>query len=188
MTTLEPTTLTDAALWALAVLSLQVAVIAAVLGIVRRTPLIGAVGVLPVAVALLGRAFGIDPAPVHPTVTACVAVLLAVLAVAAGNPITMLVLSLAEKQSVFGGSAPLPTAIGREEVLRGGAMIGYLERIALVGCVLLGRFEGVAVIIAIKGLGRFSELRTPVAQEKFIIGTLASLTWAGACAAAVLLL
>jgi hypothetical protein len=69
-------------------------------------------------------------------------------------------------------------------VLRGGATVGYLERVALIGSVLAGQAAAVAVIVAVKGLGRFSELESAEARERFIIGTLASLIWAGACAAA----
>lgn len=70
-------------------------------------------------------------------------------------------------------------------VLRGGTWIGVLERLAITGSVLCGYPEAVAVIIAIKGLGRYPELRdTPAAErprttERFIIGTLASYVWAG---------
>lgn len=70
-------------------------------------------------------------------------------------------------------------------VLRGGMWIGVLERAAITGAMLLGYPEAVAVVIAIKGLGRYPELRdTPTAvrpqtTERFIIGTLASYVWAG---------
>jgi hypothetical protein len=44
----------------------------------------------------------------------------------------------------------------------------------------------IAYIVAVKGLGRFAELKeTPVAAERFIIGTLASMLWAAGIAAAV---
>ncbi|PRY69755.1 hypothetical protein B0I08_102432 [Glaciihabitans tibetensis] len=75
---------------------------------------------------------------------------------------------------------------GGREVLRGGSTIGYLERIAVLGCLAVGRVEGIAVIVAIKGLGRFNELDSPEARERFIIGTLVSLIWA--CATGALLL
>ena len=68
------------------------------------------------------------------------------------------------------------------EVLRGGTTIGVLERVAIAGSIVAGFPEAVAVIIAIKGVGRFSELAAPEAKERFIIGTLASFVWAGACA------
>ncbi|MBD8061266.1 hypothetical protein [Oceanitalea stevensii] len=73
-------------------------------------------------------------------------------------------------------------------VLRGGTWIGMLERAAITGAVLAGFPEGVAVVLAVKGLGRYPELReshpdkVSPAAERFIIGTLISYTWAGACA------
>jgi hypothetical protein len=70
--------------------------------------------------------------------------------------------------------------------MRGGAAIGHLERAAIVGAALVGRFEIIAAVIAIKGLGRFTELDTAEARERFIVGTLTSSLWAG-CAAAVVL-
>lgn len=74
-------------------------------------------------------------------------------------------------------------------IARGGAWIGMLERLAITGTILVGVPEGVAVVLAIKGLGRYPELREPhpdrraPSAELFIIGTLVSYTWAGACAA-----
>lgn len=87
-----------------------------------------------------------------------------------------------------GGSAgdPADEADSGREVLRGGATIGYLERLAVLGCVVTGQLEGIALLVAIKGLGRFSELDSPEARERFIIGTLVSLIWA--CAVGALLL
>lgn len=76
---------------------------------------------------------------------------------------------------------------GQREILRGGEVIGYLERLAIIGCVLLGQFGGIAIVVAVKGLGRFNELVDEVARERFIIGTLASFIWAGAATAAILL-
>jgi hypothetical protein len=76
---------------------------------------------------------------------------------------------------------------GEREILRGGATIGYLERLAVIGAVAAGQPSAIAIIIAIKGLGRFSELDGSEARERFIIGTLTSLVWAGACTAAALL-
>lgn len=66
-------------------------------------------------------------------------------------------------------------------VLRGGTWIGLLERLCVTGSMLAGYPEGVAVVVAVKGLGRFSELREhPVASERFVVGTLASLAWSAA--------
>ena len=74
------------------------------------------------------------------------------------------------------------------EILRGGATIGYLERLAMIGALAVGQPSAVAIIIAVKGLGRFSELDGSEARERFIIGTLTSLVWAGACAVPALLM
>lgn len=70
------------------------------------------------------------------------------------------------------------------ELLKGGAWIGVLERCAAFGTLLAGWPEGLALIVAIKGLGRYSELRQVEsgAAERFIIGTFVSLLCACACA------
>lgn len=70
-------------------------------------------------------------------------------------------------------------------LLKGGRWIGVLERLAVTGAVMAGVPEAVAVVTAIKGLGRYPELRGghgeegSAAAERFIIGTLASFFWAG---------
>lgn len=64
-------------------------------------------------------------------------------------------------------------------VLRGGTWIGVLERLAVTGTLLTGYPGGVAIVVAVKGLGRYPELKEhPVASERFVVGTLASLGWA----------
>ncbi|GAA4711933.1 hypothetical protein [Promicromonospora umidemergens] len=63
-------------------------------------------------------------------------------------------------------------------ILRGGAWLGLLERLAITGALLAGYPYGIAVVVAIKGLGRYAELRDqPIASERFVVGTLASLIW-----------
>jgi hypothetical protein len=69
-------------------------------------------------------------------------------------------------------------------ILRGGAIIGVLERLAVCVAILAGQPVAIAYVVAIKGLGRFAELKeTPVAAERFIIGTLTSMLWAAGVAA-----
>jgi len=65
-----------------------------------------------------------------------------------------------------------------QEILRGGTTIGYLERLGVTLGLIAGFPEAIAVVVALKGIGRFSELSTPAARERFIVGTLASLLWA----------
>jgi hypothetical protein len=78
------------------------------------------------------------------------------------------------------GTSPAPGT----RILRGGAIIGVLERLAVCLAILGGQPVAIAYVVAIKGLGRFAELKeTPVAAERFIIGTLASMLWAAGVAA-----
>ncbi len=72
-----------------------------------------------------------------------------------------------------------------EEILRGGATIGYLERVSVALGIVVGFPAVLAVVVALKGVGRFSELATPAARERFIVGTFASLLWASAVAGVV---
>ena len=74
-----------------------------------------------------------------------------------------------------------PTGARARDALRGGTWIGILERTAITGCLLTGYPGGIAFVIAVKGLGRYPELRdNPGASERFVIGTLASMLWAAA--------
>ncbi|MGV1009320.1 MAG: hypothetical protein ACOYBY_12025 [Dermatophilaceae bacterium] len=83
------------------------------------------------------------------------------------------------------GSARVAGIRAAGGVLRGGQTIGLLERSAVFLTVVAGYPEGVLGVIAVKGLGRFSELRAPTegAAERFIIGSLTSLLWASVWAA-----
>ena len=51
------------------------------------------------------------------------------------------------------------------EVLRGGAWIGALERAAVFASVVAGWPEGVAIVLGLKGLGRYPELPQPAAHR-----------------------
>lgn len=83
------------------------------------------------------------------------------------------------------GSTATPSTPS-QRILRGGAIIGVLERLGVCLAILTGQPVAIAYIVAIKGLGRFAELKeTPVAAERFIIGTLTSMLWAAGTAAAV---
>jgi hypothetical protein len=143
---------------------------------------------VPIAGAIVFAVLGLPV--VHPVLAIAAGFGFVLLGSLGGSPFVSLVLDLATRGSVtlgaHGGILVMTPAPARE-ILRGGAAIGYLERVALIGSVLVGQPAAVAVIVAIKGLGRYSELENAAARERFIIGTLASLLWAGACAAAILL-
>lgn len=86
----------------------------------------------------------------------------------------------AGKVPAAASAPPAPTT----RILRGGAIIGVLERLAVCLAILTGQPVAIAYVVAIKGLGRFAELKeTPVAAERFIIGTLSSMLWAAGVAA-----
>lgn len=105
---------------------------------------------------------------------------LGVLAVLGGSPLTTWVFrrvdgSAAGRQGVRG-------MLAAEAVLKGGRTIGLLERAASYLCVVAGWPEGIAVVVALKGLGRFAELRSSSegAAERFLIGSFTSLVFAAA--------
>ncbi|PYY55169.1 hypothetical protein DEJ17_13220 [Curtobacterium sp. MCSS17_011] len=77
------------------------------------------------------------------------------------------------------------TDTDRTVTLKGGRMIGPIERLLLAGFSLAGAFPVVAALIAAKGIVRFPEIRretTGYQAEYFLIGSLVS--WAMAFAAA----
>ncbi|UVI34839.1 hypothetical protein [Brevibacterium spongiae] len=77
------------------------------------------------------------------------------------------------------GSKPERTGAEDVEVLRGGMWIGIVERALIAGAIVLGRPELMAVVIAVKGLGRFAEIKSSAAAgERFIIGTFVSIAFA----------
>jgi hypothetical protein len=119
---------------------------------------------------------------------------LCAVAVAGGGPATAAVLRLADS-----GDNGRARGEHAEQVLRGGAWIGAFERAAVFGTLVAGWPEGLAVVLALKGLGRYSELRADAGSpgaataadaggvaERFIIGTFASVLWAVACAGVLL--
>ncbi|MHA7269991.1 hypothetical protein [Arthrobacter sp. HLT1-20] len=83
-----------------------------------------------------------------------------------------------------GAATDAPAPRPKVEVLRGGLLIGFLERAAVAVAIFSGQPVAIAYVVAIKGLGRYPELKdTPAASERFIIGTLASMLWAASVAA-----
>lgn len=72
---------------------------------------------------------------------------------------------------------PLPEADG------GGKIIGIFERLAVALAIITGQVSLLAVVVGIKGLARYTDIKSGhLTAEKFIIGTFSSLLWASACA------
>ncbi len=107
----------------------------------------------------------------------------ALLAVVGGGPVTALLFRLVDRESATGDDS----IQGAAAVLRGGLWIGLLERAAVFAALVSSFPEGVAIALAVKGLGRYPALRAPGAAERFIIGTFSSVLWASACAGVVLI-
>jgi hypothetical protein len=149
----------------------------AVLGVVLRTaPRLFAVASLVLLVLPLTSVWLSDPDPGDGTAPRLLAAAAGVLAVAGGGLVTTQILGLVDTEE---------RARRAGEVLRGGAWIGALERLAVFATLVAGWGPGIAVVLAVKGLGRYPELRndedTGVA-ERFIIGTFTSVLWAAGCA------
>ncbi len=176
---------------------MTVIVVAALLGIVvavalpawwHPTPILPAVTLAALLVAIIVAASTHSVG--RPAFILCTG--LAVVASAAGGgPVTVAILRRAAASTSPRTREPgRPDPTPAEDLLRGGAWIGALERLAISVTLIAGWPEGIAVVLAVKGLARYPELRSPGvgASERFIIGTFSSVLWAAACAVTVLLL
>src|SRR4051794_32524503 len=112
----------------------------------RRVRIAVLAGLLGLAV--ISAAFASWTAPVVDPWRWLAGVIAASVAVLGGGAVTTIVLALA------GGVASVSARVQRD-VLRGGAWIGALERLALLGTLIAGWPEGAAVIVAVKGLARY---------------------------------
>lgn len=190
---ISPDVLIVAALSIFLFLALCGALVLVVISLRRPTtvPLIVA-GVLVVLCLLVVT---VSPINVPLIIGLAIALLGTALAVLGGDPVTRRVLEIASHGAVQEGDnggilLRAPTIAGGSEgavreVLRGGTTIGYLERVAVTLGIIAGFPEAIAVVVALKVIGRFSELAAPESRERFIIGTLASLLWACVVAALV---
>ncbi len=152
-----------------------------------------------VAAGLLGLA----AAPLHGAGLVLAVAALLVTAATGGSPMATGVLRLADPAAARAAEGmdlqtsrldvttsrpapPVAATLSAPGLLRGGSMLGLLERLATFGTLAVGSPEGIAVVLAVKGLGRFGELKIPAAPERFMIGTFASVLWACACWAVTL--
>lgn len=177
------------AVWVLVLLSTIAALgcMVATLRTPRRPLVYTATGLLALAFVL--AVLPPEQAPLEFRVFIGIAAL--ALSIAGGGPAAQLVLALATRSATIAGDhdgivvrdrSTGSAADATREVLRGGTTIGFLERFATTGAIMAGFPEALGVLIAIKGVGRFTELDTAEARERFIIGTLVSIIWACVCA------
>ncbi len=185
--------------WLGVVLLLGLVAALAVLATALDRPRLAVPAVIVVGVGALVLALGFEARPAG-LVAGMLPIAIALLGIVAGGPISVLVLAAATRGGPPAGEhggiivpvvGATPTSARAKqptrEVLRGGTTIGYLERAVVIAAALIGRWELVAALIAVKGLGRFRDLDAGAATERFIIGTLVSTLWAGACAALIVL-
>ena len=177
--------------WIVVLVLLYLAVAASIVAIRTGRNWMVLPAALPVALSIAFSLLGMQ-LPANPLFAIGLGLGFVLLSTLGGNPLVALVLSLATRTVTLGTHggilvADVDSPLPDREILRGGTTIGYIERFALIGSVLLGQPGAIAVIVAVKGLGRFSELENASARERFIIGTLVSLTWAACCASAVML-
>ncbi len=121
-----------------------------------------------------------------PWLTALVVLLSLAASVGLGLAVSVLVLRWARVPEVIlpefdrdatGRLVPILTSASKPSrpLLRGGLWVGVLERLAITGAIIGGHPELIAIVVAVKGLGRYPELQQAGgASERFIIGTLAS--------------
>lgn len=185
----------DIVLWSALLLLLIAGLLLALLASRRATPqkpgthwlIVPVVALVAIAIVFAALGGGAS-APADGFRLGAIALLL-LLGVIGGSPLVLVVLELAGSGAVplgdHGGIlvSEAGTKKPEREILRGGMTIGYLERLAIIGAALAGQYAAVAIVVAVKGLGRFSELENSAARERFIIGTLVSIVWAAACAA-----
>lgn len=105
---------------------------------------------------------------------ATIVAILGVAAVWLGKPIVLAVFNRADT------SERNTALLAAGEKLRGGEWIGLLERLAIYATVLAHYPDGIAVVLVVKALARYPELKAPStgAAERFIIGTLVSVLFA----------
>lgn len=149
----------------------------------------------PASLAVLGVAVLVAASPesiqsASSETTIVLVVLAGLVAVFGGGPVTARVFVLVDGHNTDGG--PDHDSMRRAgEVLRGGAWIGVLERAGIFASLVAGWPVGLAIVLGVKGLGRYPELRNgdnTGTAERFIIGTFTSVLWAAACAGVVRLL
>lgn len=145
--------------------------------------------VLPLALVLVTVAWTFAAGTVPPT-WAFPALLVA--GTLSGDPVVRAVFAFADLSAVRAQPGESPwneyeaVADPVDPPLRGGLVIGALERAAAIVSLLTGMVAGIGVVVAVKGLARYGEFTNAQQREQFIIGTLVSLLWAALFAGAAL--
>jgi hypothetical protein len=89
-----------------------------------------------------------------------------------GNSVCRLVLTASATKT--------PPEQGEQMSLRAGRMIGVLERLLVFLGLIVGSWEILAAVIALKTVARYAKLDEQNNAEYFLVGSLASILWAAA--------
>lgn len=89
-----------------------------------------------------------------------------------GNSVCRLVLQLSATKT--------PPELGEQISLRAGRTIGVLERLLVLLGLIVGSWEILAAVIALKTVARYAKLDQQNNAEYFLVGSLASILWAAA--------
>ena len=88
-----------------------------------------------------------------------------------GNPVTRMALHLAGKRTP-------PKEGETAATLRGGRVIGVLERLLIMIGLAASSLEVMIAVIALKSVARYNKLDQQEFAEYFLIGSMASILWA----------
>ena len=149
-----------------------------------RIPVLVAVIAVEVAVTAVVAWFAARSGPLDPPWSWAAVGIGALAAVMTGGAVVLAIFGLVDASS-------RSSARVQRTILRGGAWIGAMERLAMLATILANWPEGILGIVTIKAFARYPELKTGQgsgATERFIIGSFASLGWAAGCAGIVMIL
>ncbi|WP_116951642.1 hypothetical protein [Jiangella endophytica] len=152
-----------------------------------------AAAAVPIVLVVAAALFGLGGDPAGDGLLGVARAAAVVAAVTGGSVIATALLRVADRgtsgvraaSDEDGPGGDATANVSDPQTLRGGTSIGALERVAVAVTLLAGWPEGLALVLGVKGLGRYPELRRPAAAERFIIGTLASVLWAVAAVGVV---
>ncbi|MBB5786395.1 hypothetical protein [Jiangella mangrovi] len=148
-----------------------------------------AAAAVPIVLVVAAALFGLAGDPAGDTLLTVARAAAIAAAVTGGSLVATALLRVADRKTGVidddGEVGDASANVSDPQTLRGGTSIGALERVAVAVTLLAGWPEGLALVLGVKGLGRYPELRRPAAAERFIIGTLASVLWAVAAVGVV---
>jgi hypothetical protein len=69
-------------------------------------------------------------------------------------------------------------SLGDGYAINAGRYIGFLERVLIILGLVSGKWDIIALVVALKTVARYKELDKQISAEYFLVGSLASIVWA----------